>query len=134
MYGHTKGDSVVFLPKQGILITGDLVVTWKYGNNLGDRDADYDHWISVLDQMMHWNVKTVVPGHGAPSGIGALRVQRDYLADMLSQVRAAIQAGKTIDETVKTVDLSKHTDFGASAEINANSIRAMYRHLTARAN
>src|SRR5688572_1455011 len=34
---HTIGDAVAFLPKEGILFTGDLCVNWRSGNNVGDR-------------------------------------------------------------------------------------------------
>src|SRR5262249_834454 len=61
---HTIGDAVAFLPKEGILFTGDLCVNWKLGNNVGDRDADPQHWVQVLNDLSMWNVKTVVPGHG----------------------------------------------------------------------
>ena len=37
---HTIGDAVAFLPREGILFTGDLCVNWRFGNNVGDRDAD----------------------------------------------------------------------------------------------
>ena len=61
---HTIGDAVAFLPKEGILFTGDLCVNWRFGNNVGDRDADHPHWVQVLNDLARWNVKTVVPGHG----------------------------------------------------------------------
>ena len=32
---HTVGDAVAFLPREGILFTGDLCVNWKSGNNMG---------------------------------------------------------------------------------------------------
>ena len=36
---HTIGDAVAFLPNERILFTGDLCVNWRFGNNVGDRDA-----------------------------------------------------------------------------------------------
>jgi len=36
---HSKGDSVAYLPKQRIVATGDLCVTWGFGNNVGDPGA-----------------------------------------------------------------------------------------------
>ena len=48
---HTMGDAVAFLPKEGILFTGDLCVNWRSGNNVGDPDADHSHWAQVLNDM-----------------------------------------------------------------------------------
>lgn len=130
--GHTAGDSVAYLPKQKILVTGDLCVTWPFGNNVADAAADYDGWLHALDRMASWGIDTVVPGHGPTGPVSVLRVQRDYLADMLAQVRAGIQAGKSADDLARTIDLRKHGTIANDAEANASSIRAMYRHLTAR--
>ncbi len=33
---HSHGDAVAYLSKEKILVSGDLVVTWTAGNNLGD--------------------------------------------------------------------------------------------------
>jgi cyclase len=85
---HSKGDPVAYLPREKILLTGDLCVTWVYGNNIGDADADPANWIRALDRISHWDVKTVVPGHSTPAASTELGQQRDYLADMLEQVRS----------------------------------------------
>jgi len=126
---HTKGDTVAFLPKQKIVATGDLCVTWAFGNNVADRGADYDNWLRALDQMTSWQPEIVVPGHGAPDSVQALKMERAYLGDMLNQVRNGIRTGKSADELSKTIDLRSHGTIANDSEANATSIRAMYRHL-----
>lgn len=126
---HSKGDAVAYLPKQKILVTGDLCVTWVYGNNVGDADGDHANWVRVLDKLAGWDVKTVVPGHGTPAAAAALRLQREYLADMLEQVRAGKKAGKSADQLAHEINLSKHGPLASNAEANATSVRAMYRRL-----
>lgn len=126
---HTRGDTVAFLPKQKIVATGDLCVTWAFGNNVADRGSDYDNWLRALDQMISWQPETVVPGHGAPGSVQALKAQRAYLADMLDQVRSGIRAGKSADELAKTIDLRSRGTIANDADANATSIRAMYRRL-----
>lgn len=60
---HTWGDGVAFLPKEKILVTGDLFVNGNpWGNNVADPHANYDRWLSVLDTMAAWDVSSVVPG------------------------------------------------------------------------
>ena len=127
--GHSKGDAVAYLPKQKILITGDLCVTWSAGNNMADPDADHENWIRALDRMAQWDVTTVIPGHGIPATRPALQAQREYLADMLSQVRAGKRAGKSADDLAREIDLSKHGSLAANAAGNATSIRAIYKRL-----
>lgn len=124
---HTIGDAVAFLPKEGILFTGDLCVNWRAGNNLSDRDADPQHWVQVLDDLARWAVKIVVPGHGELGTVATLRAQRAFLDDLWTQVAAGKTAGKSPDQLLKEVDLSKHGDFAADARQNQSAIRAVFR-------
>ena len=125
--GHTIGDAVAFLPKEGILFTGDLCVNWRSGNNIGDPDANPVNWARALNQMATWNVKTVVPGHGSLGTVPTLRAQAAFLDDLWTQVSAGKRAGKSADQLVKGIDLSKNGDFAADAQQNAAAIRAVFR-------
>ncbi|MEJ1238835.1 MBL fold metallo-hydrolase [Chryseolinea sp. T2] len=128
---HTMGDAVALLPNESILITGDLFVNGNpWGNNVADPDADYDKWLNVLDTLAGWKVRTIVPGHGELATSTTLILQRNYLADMLKQVRQCIKAGKTSDETVRTVNLSTHPGYGANKTSTDRSVRAMYTRLS----
>jgi cyclase len=124
---HTIGDAVAFLPREGILFTGDLCVNWRFGNNVGDRDADHPHWVQVLNDLARWNVKTVIPGHGDPGSVDTLRAQSAFLDDLWKQVSAGKTAGKTVDQLLKDVDLSKHGAFAADAQQNQTAIRQVFR-------
>jgi glyoxylase-like metal-dependent hydrolase (beta-lactamase superfamily II) len=124
---HTIGDAVAFLPKEGILFTGDLCVNWRSGNNVGDRDADHPHWAQVLNDMARWNLKIVIPGHGDPGTVDTLKAQSAFLDDLWNQVSAGKKAGKTVDQLLKDVDLSKHGNFAADAQQNQTAIRQVFR-------
>jgi cyclase len=127
---HTIGDAVAYLPKEGILFTGDLLVNWKFGNNVGDRDADVPHWVQVLLDLAKWNVKTVVPGHGNIGTTDTLKAQSAFLDDLWTQVSAGKKAGKTVDQLLKDVDLSKHGDFAADQQQNQSAIRQVFRKVS----
>jgi hypothetical protein len=64
-----------------------------------------------------------------PAEATALGQQRDYLADMLDQVRAGKDAGKSAEALAAGINLAKHGSFGANAEANATSIRAVSRRI-----
>ena len=125
--GHSKGDSVAYLPKEKIVVAGDLCVTWSNGNNLGDADADPENWLRALDKMDSWDVQQVIPGHGTPAPKSAIRAQRDYLADIVNQVRAGKKAGKSAQQLATEIDLSKHGSLSSNKQGNASSIAAVYR-------
>ncbi|MFL6281058.1 MAG: MBL fold metallo-hydrolase [Vicinamibacterales bacterium] len=124
---HTIGDAVAFLPKEGILFTGDLCVNWRFGNNVGDRDADHPHWVQVLNDLARWNVKTVIPGHGDPGDVDTLKAQSAFLDDLWKQVSAGKKEGKTIDELLKDIDLSRHGNYAADVQQTQAAIRQVFR-------
>lgn len=127
---HTLGDGVAYLPKEKILVTGDLCVNGNpWGNNVADPNVDYDKWLTVLDTLASWDIKMVVPGHGEIGTVQTLKSQRAFLADMLAQVRCGIQTGKSKEELVKEIDLSKHPVYGQNKVSIERAIRAMYDRL-----
>ena len=127
---HTAGDGVAYLPKEKILVTGDLFVHGNpWGNNVADPHADYDKWLTVLDTLASWDIKTVIPGHGELATTATLKQQRAFLADMLAQVRRGINAGKSKEKLLNEIDLSKHPVYGANTVSIQRSIRAMYDKL-----
>jgi glyoxylase-like metal-dependent hydrolase (beta-lactamase superfamily II) len=124
---HTIGDAVAFLPNEGILFTGDLCVNWRSGNNVGDRDADHPNWVRVLNDLATWKVKTVVPGHGDLGTVATLSAQGAFLDDLWKQVSAGKKAGRTVDQLVAEVNLSKHGDFAADQQQTQSAIRQVFR-------
>jgi glyoxylase-like metal-dependent hydrolase (beta-lactamase superfamily II) len=124
---HTIGDAVAFLPKERIVFTGDLCVNWRSGNNVGDRDADHQNWVRVLNNLAGWDVKIVVPGHGELGTVATLRAQSAFLDDLWTQVAAGKKAGKSLEQLVKEINLSRHGDFAADQQQNQSAIRAVFR-------
>jgi glyoxylase-like metal-dependent hydrolase (beta-lactamase superfamily II) len=58
--GNTAGDAAVYLPKEKILIAGDLLVNpvpFPY-------DGYPSEWIKTLETLGRLDIQTIVPGHG----------------------------------------------------------------------
>lgn len=127
---HTGGDGIAFLPKEKILVTGDLFVNGNpWGNNVADPNVDYIKWLSVLERMESWQPRIVIPGHGEPATIEQLKNQRIYLKDMLSQVSKGIKEGKSKQQLIQEVDLSKHPVYGENKVSIRRSVGDMYDRL-----
>ena len=60
--GHTKGDTVVWLPQEQILFSGDLV---EFGATPYSGDAYLDDWPATLDAIAALAPAKLVPGRGA---------------------------------------------------------------------
>lgn len=126
--GHTRGDAVAWLPKEGILFAGDLCVT-RAGNFMGDADADPENWARILDRLNNLKVAQLVPGHGPVGNHLSIAPQRDYIRAMVKGVRAGIQQGQTADAIAKSLDLSAYKPNGDDRARNEASIKAVYAKL-----
>ncbi|MGH9962813.1 MAG: MBL fold metallo-hydrolase, partial [Pyrinomonadaceae bacterium] len=54
--GHTGGDIVVYLPRERVLATGDLVTAWVPGMN----DGYPAEWIGTLAEISRLNIENVI--------------------------------------------------------------------------
>ncbi|MBI1737952.1 MAG: MBL fold metallo-hydrolase [Acidobacteria bacterium] len=103
--GHTRGDVVIYLPKERVVVTGDLLT-----NGIPFmRDAYPSQWIGTLDSVRNLDWDTAVTGHG---GVQTGKEQVDrllaYMKDMVAAVKDAIGKGMTLEDAKKSIDLSKH--------------------------
>jgi cyclase len=125
--GHTPGDTVVFLPKERIVCTGDLMESrLAY---MGD--GIFDEWITTLDAVKKLEFDTALPGHGVPFHEKALiTAYQSYLKDLMAQVAKLRAQGMTADQAAQKVDLISHkADFpqitGPGADLRG--VRRMYQ-------
>ncbi len=128
---HTRGDSVAYLPKEKILFPGDLCLT-RAGNFVGDPDVNFEGWVRALDALSLMDVGILIPGHGPQGTAAALRGQRNYFADMMTQVRTAISNGVSLNQLQSQIDLSAHNPWGQDAARNRTAIEAIYGQLSRR--
>ena len=130
--GHTRGDTFVYLPKERILCTGDMMESQPA--YMGD--AVFDEWLKTLDAVKEMNFDTVLPGHGVPFHDKALiTAYQNLLRDFMSQVTELRKQGLTPEQAAPKVDLTAHkADFpqiqGPGAEIRG--VRRMYEWLDER--
>jgi glyoxylase-like metal-dependent hydrolase (beta-lactamase superfamily II) len=127
--GHTGGDTVVFLPKERIVCTGDLMESrLAY---MGD--AFFDEWVTTLDALKKLDFALVLPGHGASfRDKGLITAFQSYLTDLIRQATALRKQGVSAEDAAKRVDLTSHAkDFpsiqGPGADLRG--VRRLYAWL-----
>ena len=65
--GHTGGDTMVFLPAERIVFTGDFFEGRPGGGMLSYLgDSFIDEWPASLERLKALEFDVIVPGHGAP--------------------------------------------------------------------
>jgi cyclase len=130
--GHTAGDTVVFLPAERIVATGDLMESrLAY---MGD--AYFDEWIATLEVLKELDFDLILPGHDVPfRGKSLISAFQDYLADFIAQGDALRRAGVTVEEAAQRIDLTAHAGAwpqitGPGAELRG--MRRLYAWLAER--
>ncbi|MEJ8847945.1 MBL fold metallo-hydrolase [Variovorax rhizosphaerae] len=101
--GHTKGDTVVWLPGEGALLSGDLV---EFGATPYAGDAYFKDWPKTLDNIAALKPKALVPGRGAalttPAEVAkGLSETRDFIADVYANVQKGVAAGMDLNAVYK---------------------------------
>lgn len=96
--GHTKGDTVVWLPDDRVLFSGDLV---EFDATPYTGDAYLQDWPATLDAIAALEPEKLVPGRGAalrnPAEVKAgLDGTRAFVTEMFASVRDGARAGKDL--------------------------------------
>jgi glyoxylase-like metal-dependent hydrolase (beta-lactamase superfamily II) len=112
--GHTKGDTVVWLPQQKILFSGDLV---EYGATPYTGDAYLTDWPGTLDAIAALNPEKLVPGRGAsltnPGDVKAgLDGTRAFITEMFGTVKQGAAAGKDLRTVYRETYAALKPKFG----------------------
>ena len=129
---HTGGDVVIYLPAEKIAFTGDMMLGGP--SYLGDGHVD--EWPQTLENLKALDVELFLPGHGPSFTDRALidNVQAFY-RDLWDQTVAARAEGKSVEETVASVDLSSHAEnfsYPISGRTDAGAVGRMFQLLDER--
>lgn len=127
-HAHTSGDAVAWLPKHGILFTGDACVNGPF-NYTGDSNTE--SWIQVLSAMKDLGVKQVAPGHGELSDSSLIDQQQRYFVELRQEIRKGLDAGQSIDQVKQSIDIPFYREWsGVEAKTRTENIEHVYKELT----
>ena len=124
---HTKGDELIFVEEDSVLIPGDIVQKDIFPI-MPNADASFKGWLVNLDRVEALHPKIIVPDHGA-SVVDASQIatQRAYLQalqaramELKKQGVSAEDAGKTITAELK----AKNPDWPNPNNIAGEVLRA----------
>ncbi|MGA7816252.1 MBL fold metallo-hydrolase [Caballeronia sp.] len=112
--GHTKGDTVLWLPQDKVMLSGDLV---EYGATPYCGDAYYRDWPATLDALAAFNPEKLVPGRGAalktPQQVAeGIAGTRAFVSELYNQVKLGTAAGKDLNEIYKLTYAALQPKFG----------------------
>jgi glyoxylase-like metal-dependent hydrolase (beta-lactamase superfamily II) len=100
---HTKGDELIFVEEDSVLIPGDIVQKNIFPI-MPNPDANVKGWLSILDNVEALHPKFIVPDHG-PAIVDASQIatQRAYLMALQSRSLELKKQGVSVDDAGKTI-------------------------------
>jgi glyoxylase-like metal-dependent hydrolase (beta-lactamase superfamily II) len=102
---HTPGDSIVWLPKEGVVFGGDLVFVDRLLGVLPFSSAS--GWLSSFEEMAKLRPRLIIPGHGDVCDLAkARRETSDYLRLLIDHMVKAVNQGKDLQTAIDSLDQS----------------------------
>jgi cyclase len=114
--GHTRGDAVVYLPAEKILITGDLLDDMPFTG-----DGSPVALVATLRELDKFDFDFVIPGHGAiERGHDHLRLIEQLFDSIVTQVQSSAASSLSLDDTKKKVNVEQFRQPVTNGEEHAN--------------
>jgi glyoxylase-like metal-dependent hydrolase (beta-lactamase superfamily II) len=117
--GHTRGDVVVYLPKEKVLVAGDLVTAGLPF----PRDSYPAEWVKTQNAIAALEFDQLIPGHGpVQKNKDHVKLLGQFFDSIVTQVRAAVDKGLGLEDTKKAVNLEQFRQVitGGDAAQNRN--------------
>ena len=114
---HTAGDTVTWVPDEGVMFSGDLV---EFHSACYCGDAHLDDWPKTLDKLAEFKPRALVPGRGdALEGDArvteAIANTREFLQSLYGAAQSSVAKGRTLKETLAGVRARMDAKFGSYA-------------------
>lgn len=130
--GHTRGDSIVFVPSDRIAYLSELFFDGRFPF----MNDGYVDWIQTLDTALNLDADIFVPGQGPTSMISNPRASRQtlvrsrqVLVDFRDTVQREIARGATEDQAVATILLPQYQGLTGYEQQRPVLVRRMYQGL-----
>lgn len=123
---HTKGDTLVYIPAERVVFTGDILfiaghpIMWA---------GPTGNWLRALDRILAMDVLTIVPGHGPitdKQGVAQLKSYFEYVYD---ETRKRYEAGMPASQAAKDIPMDGYATWTDGERIAVN-VATIYRELS----
>jgi cyclase len=135
--GHTKPQTAVLVPEEGVVFTGDNIF---YKCKTFIQEADPSEWLDALKALAMLDVEVIVPGHGETCDQGYLSEQAQIIQNWLGTVEDFVRRGLTEEEALaQPLDVPRLDPypigqrlFAMSDALNGRNVSNIYKHVKQR--
>jgi len=114
---HTDSDTIVWLPEDRTVFTGDLLfneghpIMWA---------GPVENWIAACQYIVDLAPEIVVPGHGPITDVSAVRNMQSYFEYVRAEARKRFDAGLGFDEAARDINMTEYRGWTDPERIVAN--------------
>ncbi|PCH83202.1 MAG: MBL fold metallo-hydrolase [Piscirickettsiaceae bacterium] len=124
---HSPGDIVVWLPRQSLVIAGDMAFHKRLLPVM--EHTDTAAWLDTWEKFAALHAKIVIPGHGGPTNMQEVtKYTRDYLVYMREQISEILDNDGTLHEATK-IDQSAYEHLDVFDELGLRNASTMFRQM-----
>ncbi len=105
---HTRGDTLVHLPEQRVLFTGDILFSQAHPIAWA---GPVSNWISACERILAMDLELLVPGHGPIAEPAAVRELKAYFEYLYEQARARRADGMSPLDAARAISLERWADW-----------------------
>ena len=121
-YNHTRGDTAFFVEPDGVLFSGDVVMSTL--PNVGNSTVR--QWLTSMDVFAKLQPKRIVPSHGPMGDTAWVVTYQTLLREVQNRASELKKQGRTIDEATATIAAELQQKYpNGGARLNG-TIRAAY--------
>jgi len=128
--GHSPASILVYVKEDRVLFCGDIV---DVGMPFVTPYSRFDEWIAALKLIEGMDAAKIVPGHDEICSKETVRATRRYFETVCERVSAMLSEGASLEQVVKTVDVSDTLPVPLSSEIAPqvqSTVAMMYEELS----
>ena len=121
-YNHTRGDTAFFVEGDGVLFSGDVVMTAL--PNVGN--ATVRQWLASMSVFEKLQPKRIVPSHGPTGDSSLIATYKALLTTVQSRAAELKKQGRSVEETTTTITSELQTKYPNGGNRLVGTIRAAY--------
>jgi cyclase len=100
---HTSGDLVIYLPKQKIVFTGDIITNRPDPLIHLQKNGSSEGWIETTKGIVALDADTFIPGHGGPETKADVQQYLEHAEAKRAKIKELVAQGKSLDEIKEAV-------------------------------
>jgi cyclase len=123
---HTRGDTLVHIPGDRVVFTGDILFI---GGHPIMWAGPTGNWLRAIDRILAMDVETIVPGHGPITNKHGVAQLKSYFEYIYDETRKRFEAGMPASEASQDIQMDRYATWTDGERIAVN-VASIYRELS----